>query len=407
MPTELSKLQSNVSQFLRSLRSSIERHYGKRQLGGEIERERYAKSVLLVEEAAIRFGSHFKNWHEPTSSDRQAARTELTAFVDRIANTDLTGLAFDARIFKGQTHPVERQIVAPIHSYLSLADGDITVGDALIGFRRYVEDFAVGEDAPPVQLSFEDLLRIVPKQQEGPIQFAVKNDVITVVRRLPDIDEADRATVKATAEYLKGQGERLIEELRNSNCDRRLLERVRELHSQIVANGNIIIVALANNDSSTMAAGLHAELSDAINAMLVAYHSNISQYVAQFPEWQHFASKADALPLDNADAVATKEALGKVIGEVNSHPELAEPEVPKLLQYIHEFQSSPGAHYAGSLISKTAEQTVGALSKVLTGILVVAVLSLTGIGSAVVRVGSPWIKQAIEVLEKKIGKSTE
>jgi hypothetical protein len=420
MQSELEQFNYSVSQFFHSLRRSVQRHYQNRQLGGESERERYTKSMLLVEEAVIRFGSHHKNGRASMVTVRQAAQLELESFVDRVAKTDLTGVVFDAHIIKGHTHPLERSIVATMRSYLSLEGGDITVGEALTGFRRYVEDFAVGEDAPPVQVPFEDLLRIVPKQQEGPIQFALVNDVITVVRRPPNVDDADRGIVAATAEHIKSSGERLIEEVRNTNCDRRLLQRVQELHARIVENSNIILIGLANDDCSTIAAGLQAELSSVVNAMLVGYHSNISRYVALFPEWQQFVSKADALPLDDTDAATAKEALGKVVRELESHPELAEPEVPKLLRHIREFLSSPGAsgkrlvyaiisgtmnlvsiivHGAMSAFGKTIANAIGVGSAAAVLLYCLSGLApLSSLGSV------PWVKQAIKVLEKEIAK---
>src|SRR3546814_2590824 len=65
----------------------------------------------------------------------------------------------------------------------------LTVADALIAFQSYVENARVEFSSPQGTLSFEDLGRIVPRQQVAPVQFAIVDGRIVVDQRSPRSEE--------------------------------------------------------------------------------------------------------------------------------------------------------------------------------------------------------------------------
>jgi hypothetical protein len=62
-------------------------------------------------------------------------------------------------------------------------------------------------------------------------------------------------------------------------------------------------------------------------------------------------------------------------------------------------------------LSNTAEKLVDAgstaTSKVIIGLLGIALVSASGIGPAAVRAGVPWVKQAAEIVLKQIERTAE
>jgi putative copper export protein len=64
-----------------------------------------------------------------------------------------------------------------------------------------------------------------------------------------------------------------------------------------------------------------------------------------------------------------------------------------------------------SLLNKTAEKTIEACStitsKVIAGLLGIALIGASGIGHAAGRAGAPWVTQAAEIIQEQIAKVTE
>src|SRR3546814_7830115 len=96
----------------------------------------------------------------------------------------------------------------------------LTVADALIAFQSYVENARVEFSSPQGTLSFEDLGRIVPRQQVAPVQFAIVDGRIVVDQRSPQTDQADRDNIISALEHICSSGDQLISNLDNSKIGR-------------------------------------------------------------------------------------------------------------------------------------------------------------------------------------------
>jgi len=181
-----------------------------------------------------------------------------------------------------------------------------------------------------------------------------------------------------------------------------------------------------------MCSQFQGELPDAINGMFGSYSTSISMYVAQFPEWEQFSQKAALVDLDDDDIADIDNAAGEIVAVLEQNPGLSSPEVPKTIKFVRELLATPGSssrraafammrtienlvasilRYSVAVIERTAEKTVDQVSTVaaatIVALLSVALVGATGIGAAAVNAGTPWVRQAAEVVQKQIERLNE
>jgi hypothetical protein len=434
MAEDFSEMRRDISIFLSSLRQSIDRPFRGRPPTAEVERERFMRTMMLVEEARIRFNMYTRYREEPTVDEWVAVRSDLLAFTKAFQHADtIDPDVYDRRFIVGPIMSRDRDNPSLFMQRL-MPDrkNGISVAEALIAFRAHLEDARFAFSPVQGDFLFGDLERIVPRQQVAPVQFDVQDDRIVVTSRSPRRADADKDNIKSALEHIKGSGEQLVNNLENSNCDKRLLESVKELQSQLNSDGNIVKIGLTNMACGIMSAQFQGELPDAIVAMFNAYSASISLYVSQFPEWDQFTQKAAAIDLDEDDIVEVDIAAGNLISILTDNPQLADPEVPKTIAFVRQFLNFPGAsskraafamvrtienlvssilRHSISFFNKTAEKTVEEgstlASKVIVGLLGIALMGASGIGPAAVRAGAPWVKQAAEIVQKHIDKAAE
>jgi hypothetical protein len=333
MAEEFEQVRRNVVLFLSSLRRSIDLPFRGRSRVTDGERDRFMQMMMMVEEARIRFHTYTRYNQAPTSAEWEEACKELMQFVDRFAHSvDVDPKVYERRFIISPISSADRD--NPFTQVFGNREIPTRVADALITFRSYIDSSRdILGDRQRV-LSFDDLERIVPYQQVAPAQFTIVEGRIVVSSRVPRTAKADKANIQSALDYIRGSGEQLISNLENSNCDRRLVEGVKELQSQLVSDGNIVKIGLMNMACGVIGAQFHVELPDAIAGMLNAYNASISLYVAQFPEWEQFTNKAATIDLDENDVTRVDSAAGDVINELAKNPALADPEVPKSLTRI-------------------------------------------------------------------------
>jgi hypothetical protein len=391
------------------------------------------RSLLLVEEARIRFNTRVRYDQEPTTDEWKAIRRELLSFIHAFTDTGLTEpVSYERTLLVAPLISGEREKPSPFIELMINREPRPTIAEAIVQFRDYIEETEVGLNQQRNLLSLNELGRLVPAQQLAPVQFNIVENRVVISDQPPKSAEADKSIIQSALDHIRGSGEQLINNLTKSNCDRRLLESVSELHTQLVSEGNIIKVGLTNLACSAMGAQFRAELPDAIAGMLNAYNASVSLYVAQFPEWERFAQRAATLEIDEDDVAEVDAAAGEVIEALNRDSSLADPEVPKTIAFVRQFLSFPGAsskravfamirtienlvssiiRYSADFCNKTAENLVDAGSKaatkVILGLLGIALMGASGIGATATRAGAPWVQQAAEVVQKQIDQAME
>lgn len=434
MAEDFNDIRRNVSAFLISLRHSIDRPYRNRVRPAYDDREIFMKTILMVEEARVRFSTYTRYRAEPTVSEWNQSRKDLNDFVDRFIESEETDPDVFDRPFISA--PVINRDMGNTTDFIRSIQSDktnrLSISEALFTFKSYLNNGNVASPAIQENLSFGELGRIIPSQQVAPVQFDIVENIIVISNKTPKTLHEDRSNIAAALEHIKHSGNKLIESLERSNCDRRLLETVQHLQSQLIEESNIVKIGLTNMASGVMCARFNDELPDAVAAMFNSYSSSVSLYVAQFPEWEQFTQKAALIDLDEDDVADVDNAAGELIDALNADPSLSDPEVPKTIAFVRQFLAFPGASskraafamirtienlvssiikhsisFAHQTASKTVETASSTASKVIVSLLGVAFISASGIGPAAVNAGAPWVKQAAEIVKKQIEKSAE
>jgi hypothetical protein len=431
--TDFGSLRRDISLFFTSLKHTIDRPFRGKAPMIDADRDRFMRVMMMIEEARIRFNTYTRYREEPSAQEWAAARDELLSFVNKFMHSSDVDPDIYERNFR--LTPVlmnDKDKPTPFRSsFIDEKKG--TVVEALVAFRSFIKDlrleFPLAEDGVR---TVDILNRIVPRQQVAPAQFDIIGNRISIAHRPPRTEESDRVNIQSALEHIRGSGEKLIRNLEESNCDRRLLESIKELQSQIDSESNIVKIGLTNMACSIMGEQFKSEMPDAIMGMFNSYNASVSIYIAQFPEWDQFTQRAAIIDLDEDDVAEVDMAAGDVITALTNNPKMADPEVPKTIAFMREFLSFPGSssrraafamirtienlvssivHHSIGFFSKTTEKTVEEgstlASKVIIGLLGIALMGASGIGPAAVRAGAPWVKQAAEIVQHQIETMTK
>ncbi len=391
------------------------------------------QTLMMVEEARIRFNTNTRYREAPTKDEWEITRNELLEFIEKFRKSGFIDKAFFERQFL--VTPLmqsDRESPSPFMSVLIDRKSQLTVSNALAIFLDYILNtkFKLVEEQETLPL--EQLKRIIPAQKVAPVQFDILDGRIVISAKAPRTEEADKSNIQSALNHILESGEKLLENLTKSNCDRRMLESVCELHKQVASAENVIKIGLSNLACSVMGTQFRDEMPGAIAGMLNAYNASISLYVAQFPEWEQFAQKAASLDVDYEDVHEVDIAAAELIEALKGNTSVADPEVPKTISFVRQFLLLPGAsskravfamirtienlvsiilRHSVNFLEKTAENLVEtgskATSKVIIGLLGIALLGASSIGDVATRAGAPWVKQAAEIMQKQIEKATE
>lgn len=315
-----------------------------------------------------------------------------------------------------------------------LSVGDHSVFDALTLLRDTIQPDAVrqflasgSDEAEPVEVS--QLRTIIPEQKIAPLTFEILNGKITLAAKPNIIPPEDLGNVRAARAELVAQGARALEELEDSNCDKRLVASILYLQEQLLEEGNIVQLGLSNLAAKVMCDGFHEELPIAVASMLGAYTRGVDLYVSQYPEWNRFLENAGAVKLDNSDVVVTHRLTRSIIKSLEQRSDLVDPRVPKTLARLNEFLQSPGTmskraafavlrsienlvssvfSYGTEFLAKTATRVSDDISLAASKVIVVGLLTLAlGGAAAITPVAGKisemgWIKNAVELVERQL-----
>jgi hypothetical protein len=154
-------------------------------------------------------------------------------------------------------------------------DNETRIDDALGLLISAVDELEVrqrdlfSDDTAP-DSSLVRLRELLPDQKIAPVQFEVAENRLVVLSKRSGFDQADATNIGAAREELLANGVRILDELQRSNCDRRLIETVSYLQSQISGEENIVKVGMASVGCEVMHRAFEQELPDAVSAMLHA-----------------------------------------------------------------------------------------------------------------------------------------
>lgn len=299
---------------------------------------------------------------------------------------------------------------------------------AIIPFKQPVLDLPNRDSSSEVATM---LRRVVPATQDvGPVQFEIdENGKIKIRSQRSGALTRDAGSISAARAEILESGNRIIENLRHSNCDRRIIEGIELLQNRLEKDVDIVRLGLSNISCEVLYNTCKDELSPAVSAMVEAHTVSISMFVGQFPEWQRFSDQAAAASLSIENIETLQVAVDVVLQEFSNHPEIADPEVPKTFKFLREIIGNPrGAtkralfavwrtlenfmqkvfQFSADFFKQTADKTSKKLSDALSSAIVVTLMTAALAGalaleslSTSVQYGG-WIKQAVEVVKRQI-----
>ena len=303
--------------------------------------------------------------------------------------------------------------------------GDLNISEALRLLSDTVDsiplDSLLSEDPPQTTGGVQALSRILPDAQlPAPAQFEIRDGRLSIVSQVAAPDREDMQNVQSAKSELLEDGQKIIDELSRSNCDRRIIEEFGELQARVASDEDIIRTGITNITCSHIFDQFKDELPDALYGMMKGHAVGVSMYVAQFPEWRRFADQAAAANLDTQHAPLVSAAARKIADEVANKPNIADPEVPRLLRVLAELTSDPERSskraifavlrtvenlvsstysYAKDLLKKTADKTVDSLSSTASKVIAAAVAGAIVLGPVASALPeSAWVQKATEII---------
>src|SRR5262249_7234449 len=149
---------------------------------------------------------------------------------------------------------------------------------------------AIGELAeftsPPGTSTYQrelfELRSILPAQKIAPVQFEIRNERLALRKSKSSSKGEDFENIRAAKSELQRNGEKIIKELQQSNCDRRLLDNVQYLQSQLLDDIDAIKIGLTNLNCGFMCNAFEHELPSAVSSMLKAHVQGVQLFVGQF-----------------------------------------------------------------------------------------------------------------------------
>jgi hypothetical protein len=272
------------------------------------------------------------------------------------------------------------------------------------------------------------LQRIVPKQKVAPVHFDISNGQLVVLSTTSSLPTNVRQATVSAKEDLSDRGTKLLEQLKNSNCDRRLLESAAELQIHLESGKDIVRLGLANIGFGILSGKFDSELPEAISALMQAHTVGVGMYVAQFPDWAKFTENAASIEIGQQDLRALSGLVSDLIS-VTSNQELADAQVPRTLRQLNALLADPrGASsrvalaairtvenlvikvfgYGAEFFEKTAEKSIelgsGVTSKTIVGALLgIGLSAAIGLSPISAKVeGLAWMKDAIQIVQKQL-----
>ncbi|RVT94562.1 hypothetical protein [Sphingomonas crocodyli] len=315
-----------------------------------------------------------------------------------------------------------------------LAGGTISLGEALGLLLQSIERFLP-------QASFFDnadtfsarrIKAVVPREQYvAPAKFDVVDGILLVVKQPACPLEQDENNVFQAKEEITSRGDEIIRHLEMTNCDKRLLDSIKDIQDKVNSNSDIVRLGMANVGFEIICQRFEKELPDIVAAMLKSHALHINMYVAQFPEWHRFVTQAAEAKTSTDDIVKISGVLQRIIEEVNKNTEHVNENVPRTLFALNRLIANPAEasvkavyavwrsienmiisvfNYGADLFEKSARKTSDSLSTAVSKVAVAALLALalsSAAGMAPLAAHFPdsaWISTAMNVVKNQLQK---
>lgn len=142
---------------------------------------------------------------------------------------------------------------------------------------------------PPPPSTIEDigdppLSEVVPTQQSAPLQFTVLNGKLQLKKQSAKSKAEDRKIISLGKVSLQDDSNTLLNSLRETNADPRLSLAVAGIRDTLASDADVIRLGMLSISCEAMCRKFSDQLSDIVSSQLEALSTNLSLFVAQFPE---------------------------------------------------------------------------------------------------------------------------
>jgi hypothetical protein len=440
--TDLNDISLELHQLLSSLKHSIDPSLASRRtksfpisesayVAGELERIRFEFYSRVRQIGSETTKEEFNNAVIHTNKEFELLGDDprfisvASEYMFRLRTSPRAGKQY---IVKSEPDLSNRiSVLDAFHNIYNVFDRMINLSDIDILFLKDDPQVRMDLEFDPLvsQQDIQNLKRIIPSQRIAPVQFKIIDDKILVEDVSTHTKESDRDNTLIAKDEILRNGRKLIEQLQSSNCDRRLIENMENLHAQLEDSSNAIKIGISNISFGVMSQAFKAELPDAISAMLQSHNISINMYVAQFPDWNKFSENASLAEISREDIETIDNSVQHVIKYLENNPEIAEPRVVNTFRNLRRYTRNVGNsnkkavfavvrsienllsktfQYAVKFIEETAKEVRKQTVKlVATSIISLGVLGATNLFPVALKIEElSWLKNAIEIVQKQI-----
>lgn len=396
--------------------------------------------------------------HWPANGEGRLVKEQtekITRSLERAFDQNDLNFTFDVlqdvadRLSKVLEIPFYREFLAN-KIYSNRKGGTSTYDVAILGSHKRVAGFveahrpprvvsraARQEKLPPPPSTIEDiadppLSEVVPTQQSAPLQFAVLNGKLQLKKQSAKSKAEDRKIISLGKASLQDDSNTLLNSLRETNADPRLSLAVAGIRDTLASDADVIRLGMLSISCETMCRKFSDQLSDIVSSQLEALSTNLSLFVAQFPEWQRFIENASqTTALAHEDIQHLYRGGLALVEKLKTDDTLVDPQVPRSVELILEAirdprRSSKRAIYGtvttiqnllsaiftgfggllGSGFSGLKEGLKTSIKAItIAGLLTVAAQQASTLSPTISKVtNSNWLDQAAKIVEKALEK---
>ncbi len=424
---ELKEVEYFLGRFFSDLKRSIEGPFGPSiSFRGEKDEHTYKNILLYLEEIRIDFNIARRKRDGLSRKDIEKISGKIYSLKSELVSSK----RFFERPFRASSVNQERDLFRLDYSVLKINQPDIP--QAIDFALKILNDNSIDDAIKNISSINPDsvvLRRTIPRQKIAPVMFDIARSRIVVTYRQSKTTSEDVDNINLARDALVQRGGIILDSLKKTNCDQRIIDSIKELQSVLAETNNIIRLGLINISAGNICRAASHELPDAIIGAIEGHISGVNMYISQFEDWRRFAEQSAAAALDAIDIEKLKDTSSAILDYISNQPDLADPKVPRTFAALRELIFDPlsatkraafamlrtienlvarlyqfGADVAEKTLSKSAEYLSTTMSRIvvvsLLGLSVVAGQNLADLSSKIPELN--WVKTATEIVKRQL-----
>lgn len=212
-------------------------------------------------------------------------------------------------------------------------------------------------------IAAEEIENIVPKQQLGPLYFAVSKGRLTVQKRKSHPLDGAEDLAEQARQKLIIDARSIVNDLGLSNSDQRVVDLINVIIDGIEASSNIIQIGISVITLNKYCDRMDDEIPLILSAKIKGLALGLNHYVGQHKEWEEFAGNSASADFTADDLESTKRVAGQIIDGLEANSEFVAPEVPNSIRLLMEAISKPAvaSKRAAYAVIRAIENLVSAM----------------------------------------------